>query len=546
MRTRLFVLVLAVVTFATDGRALAPDEVLIVISSSGPAGTRIAKEYCAKRHVPESHIAAFPMPTSETISRNAYDSYIADPLREFIEDNPGLKSRIRFLLTVYGVPIRIGRYTPTSEEKRTIVSLSNRVEERDRVLREQIRGLSELAIDVGVSVPSAVEKLGSSPASINALPNEIRLARSFLDTVSKRIDRLDYGQRQENARRRFDEIRTYLLGGTGERDSVGADGEPAVGETSEVTLDDRVKEHIGTQIGTKDRDKLYAAREDTGGLIAVCDQMLADVAQIEKRDSEASVDSELSLLYWRDYNLRRWLPNLLNPAFGAQLKPPFPPRPLMVARLDGPTPELASELIDRAIRGEDQGLRGTFYIDASSAKRNQGKMYRVFDESLEKLAEGVRTNTSLEVVLDEGGELFASASCPDAALYCGWYSLNKYIDAFTWVPGAVGYHISSFTAQGLHNKDSEGWCKRMLEEGVAATLGPVSEPYLHAFPLPENFFKLLLTGKLSLVECYYLTKPFSSWRMILVGDPLYTPFRYHPVMSETASQDEPSARSADN
>ena len=64
----------------------------------------------------------------------------------------------------------------------------------------------------------------------------------------------------------------------------------------------------------------------------------------------------------------------------------------------------------------------------------------------------------------------------------------------------------------------------MLEEGITATLGPVSEPYLLAFPLPEAFFGLLLTGKKSLVECYYLTKPFNSWRMMLIGDPLYNPF----------------------
>ena len=38
---------------------------------------------------------------------------------------------------------------------------------------------------------------------------------------------------------------------------------------------------------------------------------------------------------------------------------------------------------------------------------------------------------------------------PDAALYCGWYSLAKYVDAFDWKPGAVAYHLASSEAHTL-------------------------------------------------------------------------------------------------
>ena len=64
---------------------------------------------------------------------------------------------------------------------------------------------------------------------------------------------------------------------------------------------------------------------------------------------------------------------------------------------------------------------------------------------------------------------------------------------------------------------------------MAATLGPVSEPYLIAFPLPDDFFPLLMTGKQSLLEVYFRTVPHLSWQMILIGDPLYTPFRKNPA-----------------
>ena len=130
----------------------------------------------------------------------------------------------------------------------------------------------------------------------------------------------------------------------------------------------------------------------------------------------------------------------------------------------------------------------------------------------------------MTVVVNDKPELFKPGECPDAALYCGWYSLAKYVDAFTWQKGAVGYHIASAECSTLKQKNSQVWCKKMLESGVAATLGPTSEPYLQAFPIPEIFFGLLLDGQLSLAECYALSKPFWSWQMVLIGDPLYRPF----------------------
>src|SRR5690606_3196617 len=127
--------------------------------------------------------------------------------------------------------------------------------------------------------------------------------------------------------------------------------------------------------------------------------------------------------------------------------------------------------------------------------------------------------------------LFQAGDCPEAALYCGWYSLAKYVDAFDWAPGAVAYHLASSEATTLRKADSQVWCKRLIEDGVAATIGPVDEPYLFAFPRPEEFFALVLRGELSLVECFYQTQPFNSWRMILIGDPLYRPFKNRPMQN---------------
>jgi uncharacterized protein (TIGR03790 family) len=121
-------------------------------------------------------------------------------------------------------------------------------------------------------------------------------------------------------------------------------------------------------------------------------------------------------------------------------------------------------------------------------------------------------------------QLFESGQCPQTALYCGWYSVGNYIDAFEFVEGAVGYHIASWEAVDLRDPNSRQWCPAMLMDGITATLGAVSEPYLHSFPDPQVFFGGLFAGQ-CLVEAYYRAKPFNSWQLVLIGDPLYKPFK---------------------
>ncbi|MHC4721953.1 MAG: TIGR03790 family protein, partial [Planctomycetota bacterium] len=131
--------------------------------------------------------------------------------------------------------------------------------------------------------------------------------------------------------------------------------------------------------------------------------------------------------------------------------------------------------------------------------------------------------TQMKVVHEQTPKLFAPGKCPNTALYCGWYSLKKYVDAFDFVTGAVGYHIASWEALDLRDPRSTQWCPAMLRDGITATMGAVAEPYLATFPKPDLFFAQLVNGK-CLAEAFYRTKPYNSWQMVLIGDPLYTPF----------------------
>jgi hypothetical protein len=83
---------------------------------------------------------------------------------------------------------------------------------------------------------------------------------------------------------------------------------------------------------------------------------------------------------------------------------------------------------------------------------------------------------------------------------------------------------------GLHPVSERGWVHGLLNDGVVATMGAVDEPFLQAFPHPDEFFELLLTGKLTLAEVYWKTTPMASWMLSMIGDPLYRPFAAHPAL----------------
>jgi uncharacterized protein (TIGR03790 family) len=269
-------------------------------------------------------------------------------------------------------------------------------------------------------------------------------------------------------------------------------------------------------------------KEPTENLRNEIDAIEKRISVLNRDNQRASLDSELALVLRDDYPLSGWIPN---PFFiGFKNKNLSKKNIMLVSRLDGPTEQIVKRIIDDSIETEKKGLAGSAYFDArwkrSADDKNQKPKvdYGFYDRSIYSAADLVVKSGRMPVVVNNEPELFKTGECPGAALYCGWYSLGQYVPAFTWQKGAVGYHIASSECSTLKRKDSQVWCKRMLEEGVAATLGPTSEPYVQAFPVPEIFFGLLLDGRLSLAECYALSKPFWSWQMVLIGDPLYRPF----------------------
>lgn len=412
--------------------ALEPREIVILTNKNMPESLAIAKYYCEKRKVPVENILAFDLPRGEDISRSDYDARLLAPLRDQLRER---KKEIKVLLTVHGVPLRVGRVRPRVAER----------EERNR-LQQTLKPLAD-------EKKSLDEQLKDAPAEERKpLQNQIDQLQKQIGPLEEKINFLDHAE------------------------------------------------------------------------------------------SEACVDSELSMLWVEQYEHRRWVLNLRNWIVPQEVRDRAPPI-VMTCRLDGPDIELIKKIIDTSIAVEAKGLAGKVYVDARGIafvpKDDGGTGYGGYDESMREMARLLKDKGRMDVTLDDRGELFAPESCPDCALYCGWYSLANYVPCCKFVPGAVAWHLASSEAVTLRDPKARYWCVNLLKEGVVATLGPVAEPYTIGFPKPAEFFGFLVTGEYPLVECYWRTLLFTSWMTVLVGDPLYNPYAKTPRLKSSQIKASP-------
>ncbi len=256
-----------------------------------------------------------------------------------------------------------------------------------------------------------------------------------------------------------------------------------------------------------------------------------DKLPAQLRRNGAAVDSELALLPSTNSQqmLAGYVPNRL---YGATNAAWFRPANgiLMVARLDGPTAEIARGLVDKAMQAEADGLWGRAYFDLRILPADDASKQ---GDTWIRIAADAAANYGFDTVVDDKPETF-SAGFPmsQIALYAGWYT-PEVSGPFTqptveFMPGAFAYHLHSYSAQRLRSA-TNNWVGPLLAKGATATMGCVDEPYLAGTPIMAIFFPRFLDG-FSFGEAAYASQRVLSWQTTVVGDPLYRPFGRNPQM----------------
>ena len=256
----------------------------------------------------------------------------------------------------------------------------------------------------------------------------------------------------------------------------------------------------------------------------------AEKVQAEFRRNEAAVDSELAWLPLIKMDvpltgpIRNWLYGatnaaLFNPVNGI----------LLVSRLDGPNAEIASNLVDKAMQAERDGLWGRAYFDARGLPKTDN--YYLGDEWILGAA-NLSREMGFETVVDDKPETFpADFPMSQIAIYCGWYD-GTVSGPFTlpkveFMPGAFACHLHSFSA-GILRTTNNNWCGPLLAKGATCTMGCVYEPYLGTLPNVEVFLARLMAEQFTFGEAAWAAQSVLSWQTTVIGDPLYRPFGKSP------------------
>ena len=278
------------------------------------------------------------------------------------------------------------------------------------------------------------------------------------------------------------------------------------------------------------RRELRDLARNHGGILMFLKVIMGQEQYLDTQpDNEAAVDNELPLLWTGLYPRVRSQPNPLDYQFRLPQAAPI----VMVSRLDGSKPEQVKAMIDTSIKVEREGLKGRIVLDSRGLSPEQpagnDALMRAYDQTIRDRETLLRSRSKLLLLVDDRAGLIPANTVKDCAVYCGWYSPGEYVPSVAFVPGGVALHIASYEMLTLHNP-TKGWCRNMLDAGAVATFGPCSEPTILAFPAADDFFSLLFTGKLTLAEVYWKTNPMISWKITLLGDPLYTPYKVNPAL----------------
>jgi uncharacterized protein (TIGR03790 family) len=505
--------------------ALTPDNLLLITNKNVPDSRKLADHYAQARNVPEGRIVELDLSTADDIAVDEYDEKMVAPIREFILSNR-LEKKVGCLVTFYGVPLRIPNRANTPELKEEIVSLRKQLNQATKQVKPLVEGLEQLAGKTDATFQSpAVAGMDQT----EALSRRADHAANF---VAAKITAMPAGAQRDELLGKLRAITDQIRGPVtiSEATTAPAASQPATTQSSSVfKAAEKMAELSLKRASPEDRRAFRDLVRQHAGLITFMQVVAGQELYLTPDDSEASVDNELAILWWGLYPRFRWQPNPLNYKYAELRAKPT----MMVMRLDGAGPDQVRSIIDTSIKVEQEGLQGRVVLDSRGiAPQNASgrtDLYGVYDQSIRNLEVLLHTRSKLPMLVDDRAALIPPGAVKDCGVYCGWYSPGKYVNSVSFVPGAIAMHIASYEMTTLHNA-TEAWCRNQLDAGAVATVGPVAEPYLHAFPAPDEFFPVLFTGQLTLAETYWSTNPLVSWKMAIVGDPLYTPFKKSPAL----------------
>ncbi len=208
----------------------------------------------------------------------------------------------------------------------------------------------------------------------------------------------------------------------------------------------------------------------------------------------------------------------------------------LVARLSGPTAEYAKGLVDKALYAEKylSTASGEAWFDLRNQQPSLKSGHYVHAERFIETAYKMVERQGFETTVDKNAAMFPNGTCKNTLFYYGWYSYHNFQPIFDgyFNVGAIAWHLDSASLYDLLDITDNNWSIQMLYRGATSVAGSVTEPYSFAFSRGGIFYERLFKG-FNLAEAWWTSIENTHWKMVLVGDPLYNPFRDASLTDDT-------------
>ncbi len=348
---------------------LSPDQIAILSNRNSAESLAVARHYATRRNIPPDRIIPLDLPVDETMNRNQYERQLILPVREFLKSHD-LAPTISTLVTTYGIPLRVQAPQPTNQEQ----AWRKDAAERHRFARAYLEKIPAWAMKVAATDQSSVEASEDSPPTAGSSAGSDsdqaileRLNAAVRDAVG-RVQRARDRETPEKLAAWNNELARISLQAGGMaaivqnlQASPGADPKQAQAEVvqfkQQVASAETMIQILTENPSDANRKRAYQLAERVFGFQGILRLAAAEIESFSYQAGDASVDSELSLLWWDSdmYRIAGRIPNPLYYETASSSKKPSMLPVIMVSRLDAPTPDLATQLVDQALDTERRG-----------------------------------------------------------------------------------------------------------------------------------------------------------------------------------------------
>ena len=562
---RRLVCILAIAAAACAQSARLKDRVLILVNDRVPESVAVGQYYASKRNIPAANILHLKTPASEQISQEEFKDQIENPLRKFLDANGGvMRRKILYIVPTYGVPVTIGQQFAVD----SVLVMMYAGHEGDKPpLRNPYAGPT-----------------GSRPPHFDEWSDGVAAANNFKMFVVTRLDGpsaeiakglVDKAIQAENSLTLKSGIGYFDSQGTRHPDEwqykIDEEVKAAAELSRKAGFETVLNVQAGALCGSNFPPPPQYSYDASSQRIAV-NALGATASAGFSFPPMAEGDFTFQTAGGEVQNTGNSITLTLGGASDksrVRLFYPFLPYKrwdisdeivlekivdgVAVARIAVPTSR------DEKLTNQFAALRLSVRKTRLAAYRDSTEIAAVDDKSGKPVnlqsASWSANCWSFVIkgltVTDAGGtplwdDRFAADSTAryrwetsprpglNALWAWGWYGMA--FDSYRFVPGAVGAQLTSFTAGTIRtpiNPDPRlrsmtaarwvgNWVPRMLEQGVTATWGAVTEPYATLYAPGGNVFDHLWAGY-NFGDSFYIAQNAVRWVMIAVGDPLYSP-----------------------